>query len=318
MTLRARPERLESLHRLGLSFPSPFTLPAWVASWRDAFDPACPLWVRSFHDGSGPLGAAILRIAGGRGVFAGDPEVCDHLDLLPVAGREPELGAALLAAARAEGLRGLDLHDLRPDAVVLTALVPAARKEGLEVELRERAVLFAMDLPRRWEDYLAGLGPKERHEVRRKLRRFEERSDGPLRLIPGGPEAAAAIESFFHLFRRTRPAKAAFLTERTATFFRLLALRLPEFRLGVVHVDGSPAAAVCCFDFGPTRYLYNSAYDAAFAPWGAGIACKILSIRDAVERGIPRYDFLKGDEPYKRRLGGTPLTLFGCRIELGG
>lgn len=318
MTFRARSERLESLRRLGLSFPSPFTLPAWVASWREAFDPACTLWVRSFHDAGGPLGAAVLRVEGDRGVFAGDPEVCDHLDLLPVAGREPDLGAAVLAAARGEGLRGLDLFDLRPDAVVLRALVPAARMACLAVECRPRAVLFAMDLPRRWENYLAGLSPKERHEVRRKLRRFAERAGGPLRLVPGGAEAAAAIETFIHLFRRTRAEKAAFLTEETATFFRLLAHRLAEFRLGLVHVDGSPAAAVCCFDFGSTRYLYNSAYDAAFASQGAGMACKILSIRDAIERGIPRYDFLKGDEPYKRRLGGKPLPLFGCRIELGG
>jgi CelD/BcsL family acetyltransferase involved in cellulose biosynthesis len=47
-----------------------------------------------------------------------------------------------------------------------------------------------------------------------------------------------------------------------------------------------------------------------------GLACKLLSIRDAVERGLTTYDFLKGNETYKRRLGGEPVALVRCRIEL--
>ncbi len=317
MILRARAESLEGLSRLPLPFPCPFTLPAWMASWRDVFSPKEDFWVRSFYAGKELLGAAALRIEGGRGLLAGDPEVCDHLDLLPAPGRERLFARSVLETLAAEGIGGLDLFALRPDAAVLTALVPAAQEAGLEVEIRERALLFAMDLPARWEDYLARLSPKERHEVRRKLRRLEERGFAPFELHAGKEEAAAAVEIFFRLFRRGRPEKAAFLTEKTQTFFRLLALRLPEFRLGLVRVDGTPAAAVFCFDYRGTRYLYNSAYDTAFSPLGVGMACKILSIRDALARGLSRYDFLQGKEPYKRRLGGKPVPLFGCRIELG-
>ncbi|MEJ5357440.1 MAG: GNAT family N-acetyltransferase [Desulfobacterales bacterium] len=317
MTPRARAESPDALRRLALSFPSPFTLPAWVESWHEAYAPSGNLWVRSFHAGGELLGAAALRIEGDRGLLAGDPEVCDHLDLIAAPGRERPFARAVLETVRAEGIGGLDLFDLRPDAVALTALAPAAQEAGLEVVIEKRSLLFAMDLPHRWEDYLAGLPPKERHEVRRKLRRFEERASASFRLLAGKDEAAAAVETFLSLFRRSRRDKAEFLTEQTKTFFRLLALRLPEFRLGLVHIDGVPAAAVFCFDHHGTRYLYNSAYDLRFAPLGAGMACKILSIRDAVARGLSRYDFLKGEEPYKRRLGGKPLPLFGCRIELG-
>jgi CelD/BcsL family acetyltransferase involved in cellulose biosynthesis len=69
-------------------------------------------------------------------------------------------------------------------------------------------------------------------------------------------------------------------------------------------------------DLGGTRYLYNSGYDADFSGLSVGIACKLLSIRDAVERGLTRYDFLKGEETYKRRLGGVPVALARCRIDL--
>ena len=47
-----------------------------------------------------------------------------------------------------------------------------------------------------------------------------------------------------------------------------------------------------------------------------GLACKLLSIRDAIERGLATYDFLKGNEAYKHRLGGIPVPLVQCRIDL--
>jgi CelD/BcsL family acetyltransferase involved in cellulose biosynthesis len=46
-----------------------------------------------------------------------------------------------------------------------------------------------------------------------------------------------------------------------------------------------------------------------------GILCKILSIQDAISRGLAKYDFLKGNETYKRQLGGRAVPVYHCRIE---
>ena len=53
-----------------------------------------------------------------------------------------------------------------------------------------------------------------------------------------------------------------------------------------------------------------------FAALNVGLLSKVLSIRDAIQSGLRTYDFLKGDEAYKRRLGGRPLPLYRCRVEL--
>ena len=124
------------------------------------------------------------------------------------------------------------------------------------------------------------------------------------------------MDEFLRLFRRNRADKAAFMDARTEGFFRGLAGRLPETRIGLLRVDGPVAAAVWCFDHGRTRYLYNSAYDADYSRLSVGLACKLLSIRDAIERGLATYDFLKGNEAYKHRLGGAPVPLVRCRIDL--
>jgi CelD/BcsL family acetyltransferase involved in cellulose biosynthesis len=47
-----------------------------------------------------------------------------------------------------------------------------------------------------------------------------------------------------------------------------------------------------------------------------GILCKIFSIRESIARGLKRYDFLKGNEMYKRQLGGTPVPIYRCRIDM--
>jgi CelD/BcsL family acetyltransferase involved in cellulose biosynthesis len=40
-----------------------------------------------------------------------------------------------------------------------------------------------------------------------------------------------------------------------------------------------------------------------------------LSIQDAISRGLAKYDFLKGNETYKRQLGGSGMPVYHCRIE---
>ena len=73
---------------------------------------------------------------------------------------------------------------------------------------------------------------------------------------------------------------------------------------------------VMCFDYRSTRYLYNSGYDPRYRQLSVGLVSKILSIRDAVEQGLSRFDFLKGAEIYKQRLGGMAQDIYRCSVHL--
>ena len=44
---------------------------------------------------------------------------------------------------------------------------------------------------------------------------------------------------------------------------------------------------------------------------------KALLVRDAIERGREAVDFLRGQEPYKRHLGGRPRDIVRLRLERG-
>jgi CelD/BcsL family acetyltransferase involved in cellulose biosynthesis len=102
-------------------------------------------------------------------------------------------------------------------------------------------------------------------------------------------------------------------------FFRSLARSFAGSRIlkfGELALSGQVAAMVMCFDYRSTRYLYNSGYDPRYRKLSVGLISKILSIRDAVEQGLSRFDFLKGSEIYKQRLGGVAKKIYRCSVNL--
>ena len=47
-----------------------------------------------------------------------------------------------------------------------------------------------------------------------------------------------------------------------------------------------------------------------------GLISKILCIKDSIQRGRRKFDFLKGAEEYKYRLGGKEISRYDCQIFL--
>ena len=58
-------------------------------------------------------------------------------------------------------------------------------------------------------------------------------------------------------------------------------------------------AAFICLEYARSVGLYNSGFDPARAQLAPGIVLLAHLIQDAIERGIPTFDFLRGEEPYK-------------------
>jgi CelD/BcsL family acetyltransferase involved in cellulose biosynthesis len=85
-------------------------------------------------------------------------------------------------------------------------------------------------------------------------------------------------------------------------------------RLGILELNALPVAAVMCFDYNNSVSLYNNGYDPKYSFLSVGLISKVLCIKDSIERGRGKFDFLKGAEEYKHRLGGNEITLYGCQI----
>ena len=185
--------------------------------------------------------------------------------------------------------------------------------------LYSAANLGVDSLPDSWEDYLQGLSGKERHEIRRKFRRLYAAGKVNLRCIEDPALVSDAMDQFLTLFRANRKDKAAFMTGSMPAFFRSLALNLASrgfLKLYFLDLDDRTIAATFCIAHRSTVYLYNNGYDDAFRSLSIGLLSKVLTIKDSIRNRWRIYDFLKGAEAYKRRLGGKPININRCVIAL--
>jgi CelD/BcsL family acetyltransferase involved in cellulose biosynthesis len=302
-----------------LSWLSVFVLPVWLKVWWALFGAGHESFIHVVRENGKVIGIAPLMKTGEAVSFLGGTDVCDYQDFVIAPGKEKDFFSALLDDLKKQGIRSLDLAHVRPDATVLNFLSPFAAEKGYAVESVKEDVSYEMELPSTFEAYLESLTTKQRHEVRRKLRRFTEEGDIKYRFISQEPELSTALETFFRMFVDSRQDKAAFLTDKMKEYFKTLVGALAGaglLRLGVLELDGKPVAEILCFEYQSCMYLYNSGYDPQYIGLSAGLLSKVLAIKDSIEKGIKKFDFLKGPEPYKGHLGGQEVSLFRCRIDI--
>ncbi len=301
--------------RLGWS--SPFALPFWWQVWWLEFKPAAELYLGSVREGEKIIGIIPLLVKEDEASLIGNADVCDYLDFVVAPGREKDFFNVLLDDLREKGIKRLDMTSLRPDSTVMTNLVDIARSRGHEVICQPEDVTLETDLPASWEEYLDTLTAKQRHEVKRKLRRLAEAGEIAYHTVRDKAAVPKAMNTFLKMFTGSREDKASFLTARMESFFRSLADTMAGaglLRLGVLELDKLPVAMIMGFDYRDCFYLYNSGYNRQYDSLSVGLLCKALAIKESIEEGKKKFDFLKGNELYKYHLGGKEVPLSRCQI----
>ncbi|HDH02853.1 MAG TPA: GNAT family N-acetyltransferase, partial [Actinobacteria bacterium] len=103
---------------------------------------------------------------------------------------------------------------------------------GFDAEPKENESAAVLQLPSTFDDYMAAIGKKERHEIRRKGRRLsEELGDLSVESFdsPGPP-----LDHFFRFHRQATGDKGTFMTPQMMAFFTAL-LGLPGWQLATLR-----------------------------------------------------------------------------------
>ena len=296
----------------------PFVTPPWLYSWWSAFGGDFEPFLLVISEGESPLGFAPLIVRDGFARFMGSGDLCDTGDFIISPGREELFFRTLLNFLESEGVYHLVLEPVRPDSLVCLSLIQLATTAHWHATCAPHGASLQMALPATWEHYLNNLDRKQRHEVRRKLRRLREAGVVEQRSIRTPEETGVAMDLFLQLFRQSRSDKDTFMTEQREGFFRTLADELAKvhmLNLLWLTIDNEPAAVVFCVENRETVYLYNNGFDPRFREFSIGIVSKLITIRSSIETGQQVYDFLNGRERYKYHLGGTEVPLSTCTIE---
>ena len=85
-------------------------------------------------------------------------------------------------------------------------------------------------------------------------------------------------------------------------------------RLFFLSVNDIEIAAVFCFDYNGTLYLYNSGHNLEYASLGSSFLLKALCIKIAIEENKHYYDLLRGSEGYKQHLGAKEQILYQLSV----
>lgn len=316
VTLTELPE-LWTRSRKTLDWHCLFTLPPWLQTWWSIFRTDQEPHIVAVERGTEIIALAPFMRRDTTAELIGSPNVCDYLDVVRGPGTANGFAEPLLAQLRQSGIHRVTLRGVRPDARVWTDLLPVARSNDWAVTCEEEGLAYQIQLPQTWDAFLQQLNGKQRHELRRKLRRLHEAGTVQYRQVDIVPAGPPVVDLFIELFKASRSDKATFMTTQMATYFHALAKTFSDLNmltLGLLELDGRVVSAVMGFDYRATRYLYNSGYDPNFRSLSVGLLCKVLSIKDAIAKGFSSYDLLKGAETYKQRLGARATKLYRCTI----
>jgi CelD/BcsL family acetyltransferase involved in cellulose biosynthesis len=298
----------------GSDVRNPFLTWEWLSSWLLCFGEDNQPWFITVRDPSGSLvGVApfVRWTRFRRGVpvrevgFAGAGRAApDHLDLVARAGAEPAVADAVLAYLHRSRLRFdvMRCEGTRADAALVVRLMRDVRPSHRLVD--EEVCPYAR-LPASWDEYLARRRTGMRKELRRRARRLAE--DHPTTVLRRVDDEAAlepAMDSLVSLHSaRFPPSGGAFGEPGFERFHRLVARRFLGagwLRLYLLQVEGRDVAAKYGFSYGGRFWSYISGYDPSLAHYSLSSQLHAHAIREAIEEGLGEFDFLRGDEPYKR------------------
>lgn len=278
------------------SRPSPFLTPTFLQPWAMSF--AGEVRVGCWNDRELIF---LHRVPAGWELLGGQ-EVADRLDVL---GCSPEFWEALRNQFREWNCQGI-FPNLAEDAWTLKFRRPEDR-----LELTDQSPYVS--LSGGFEGYLAQLSKKQRHELRRKMRRAE-------RLARHGLHATHDddLETFLRLHRLSSPEKSDFMGKSEA-FFRALSLSLKQagmLRLSTLWDGTTAMASMYQILFAGKVHLYNSGFDPRFASLAPGLVLLGYCIKRACLDELGEFDFLRGTERYKYDLGGQDRAVYRLTWEI--
>ncbi len=239
--------------------------------------------------------------------------------------------ASMLARHLGEGLASgawddVDLRRLADDDpardLLERALRDTASLSGLVVRVELEDVCPVVDLADDWHAQLGRLDKKTRHEIRRKLRRAEREGHVELRYLPLD---GASVERFIRLHQSRWGSSGLFAAGQDGDRNRYFLHRLAElegaegagarFHLGEVTVGGRAVHALAGFAERGTCFFYNAGMDPEARDLSPGIVGTATYLRDRLDRGDRRFDFLRGDEAYKYEWGARDRHLSRLVVE---
>ena len=253
-------------------------------------------------------------------LLLGSIEISDYLDVIARPADLTDFLAGLLDFIAQPGLLDWDLldwHNLPEASPTLPTLKAEIEKRGWTFVQERTYHVPSVPLSGDFETYLAGIDKKQRHEIRRKMRRAGD-SGRNVRwyIVEEASSLDAEVEAFLDLMADD-PEKASFLTTVMREQMHLACRAAFEngwLQLAFLEADGQKAAGYLNFDYLNRIWVYNSGFDRRFMDLSAGWVLLGHLLQWANEKKRTEFDFMRGNEDYKYRFGGVDRFVVRAKV----
>jgi CelD/BcsL family acetyltransferase involved in cellulose biosynthesis len=295
----------------------------WQMTWWNAYRPG-QIWALVVRDESGRcqgLAPWFLTTVDGQRVVCpiGCVEVTDYLDIITRRGAEEDVLEALAGWLfdHADVFDLISLCNFPQNSHALARLPKLVKAKGFAVDIEVEDVCPIVRLPATFQDYVASLDKKNRHELRRKLRRAA--GEAEWYIVGAEHDLDAELDVFMRLMAASAPDKAEFLKNpQNVAFFRCMVPAMAErgwLQLAFLTVKGEAAAAYLNFDYDNQIMVYNSGLDPdSHGHLSPGIILLARLVEHAILEKRAVFDFLRGSESYKYDMGGQDTPVYRMEI----
>lgn len=254
-------------------------------------------------------------------MILGSIEISDYLDLIVHADNLSRFLSGLLdflGSDSALSWSSLDWYNLPDDSPTLAALEAESAERGWDYTSEPFRPALSVPLPGDFEEYLMNIDKKQRHEIRRKIRRAE----GDFRevrwyIVEDESTLDSEIDDLLALMANDHH-KEDFLTEVMRSQMRAsvhAAFQAGWLQLAFLEVEGAKAAGYLNFDYGDRIWVYNSGLDFDYGDLSPGWVLLGYLLEWANENGRDEFDFMRGDEKYKYKFGGVRRDVMRVKVE---
>jgi len=300
---------------------TPFNSWDWLFSWWQAYGAGRPLRVVLVRVDGTLVGIAPLYIGQERTPlrtpcrvmrFIGDGTFdSDHLGFLIDPFRESVVMRQFEDwLRRSRDWDVLALREIDGDSGLVPAMQDVARSLGLRFR-SEESVCAVLDLPASYEEFLQARQSRFRTKARSLMRKIDQ-GEVVFETQCGAVGLRRIVRSLFDLHQRRwnaagQPgvfglrAKRLFYAHFVPRFARTGWLRLYSLRRGQDYV-----AHQLCFGGAGTTFLLQEGFDVSDPAASFGQMLRAAVVRQLIESGEARYDFLGGFSSHKQDWGARP------------